>query len=158
MLVAVVSDSHGNRNSIEKLKKRISKAEVLIFLGDGESDLLEICSEFKGEVYAVKGNCDMSNKYPEERLIKILDKKIFICHGHRYGVKYGYNSIFYRGKELGADIVLFGHSHLPIIEEEDGILLMNPGSISHGMSRPNKTLGYIDIIEGKSPIAYIKEL
>ena len=32
-----------------------------------------------------------------------------MCHGHKYGVKYGYNSIYYRGKEIGADIVLFGH-------------------------------------------------
>ena len=87
-----------------------------------------------------------------------MGKKIFMCHGHRYGVKYSYNSIYYRGKEVGADIVLFGHSHLPIIEECDGLTLMNPGSISHGMGRIDKTLGYIDLINNKAPIMYIKEL
>ena len=76
----------------------------------------------------------------------------------KYGVKYGYNSIFYRAKELDVDIVLFGHSHIPIIEECDGIILMNPGSISLGMSSPSKTLGYIDLIEDKEPILYIKEV
>ncbi len=158
MLIAVISDSHGNRNSISKIKKKIINAQVLIFLGDGENDLNEITEGFSGEVYAVRGNCDFDGKYPEERIIEIQGKKIFICHGHKYGVKYGYNSIYYRGKEVGADIVLFGHSHLPIIEEYDGLILMNPGSVSRGMGKIDKTLGYIDLIDNKEPIVYIKEL
>lgn len=158
MLIAVISDSHGNKTSISKIKKKISNAEVLLFLGDGENDLKEITEDFTGEVYAVRGNCDFEGKYPEERIIEIKGKKIFMCHGHRYGVKYGYNSIYYRGKEVGADIVLFGHSHLPIIEECDGLILMNPGSISHGVGRIDKTLGYIDLINNKAPIMYIKEV
>ena len=124
MLIAVISDSHGNKSSISKIKKKISSAQVLLFLGDGENQ----------------------------------GKKIFMCHGHRYGVKYGYNSIFYRGKEVGADIVLFGHSHLPIIDEHDGLILMNPGSISHGVGSLNKTLGYFDLSDKNCPIAYIKEV
>lgn len=158
MLIAVISDSHGNKDSINKIKKKISNADVLLFLGDGENDLAEITNDFTGEVFAVRGNCDITGKYPEEQILEIQGKKIFICHGHRYNVKYGYNSIYYRGKEVGADIVLFGHSHIPIIEEYDGIVLMNPGSISHGMGRLNKTLGYIDLIDDKAPIMYIKEL
>ena len=158
MLIAVISDSHGNKDSINKIKKKISNADVLLFLGDGENDLAEITNDFTGEVFAVRGNCDITGKYPEEQILEIQGKKIFICHGHRYNVKYGYNSIYYRGKEIGADIVLFGHSHIPIIEEYDGIVLMNPGSISHGMGRLNKTLGYIDLIDDKAPIMLIKEL
>lgn len=158
MLIAVISDSHGNKDSINKIKKKISNADVLLFLGDGENDLAEITNDFTGEVFAVRGNCDITGKYPEEQILEIQGKKIFICHGHRYNVKYGYNSIYYRGKEIGADIVLFGHSHIPIIEEYDGIVLMNPGSISHGMGRLNKTLGYIDLIDDKAPIMHIKEL
>lgn len=158
MLIAIVSDSHCNRESIERVKKKISVADVLLFLGDGERDLRDICDGFKGDVYAVRGNCDISGLYPEEQVIELGDRKIFMCHGHRYGVKLGYNSIFYRGKELGADIVLFGHSHLPIIEHEAGMILMNPGSISHGYGRVDKTLGYIDLVGENEPIAYIEEL
>ena len=157
MLIAVISDSHGNKSSISKIKKKISSAQVLLFLGDGENDLKEITEGFNGEVYAVRGNCDFKGIYPEERVIEIQGKKIFMCHGHRYGVKYGYNSIFYRGKEVGADIVLFGHSHLPIIDEHDGLILMNPGSISHGVGSLNKTLGYFDLSYKNCHIAYIKE-
>ena len=158
MLIAVISDSHANRSSIEKVKKKISNTDILLFLGDGERDLEEITEGFNGEVYAVRGNCDIRGLYPEERVIEIQGKRIFMCHGHRYGVKYGYNSIFYRAKELDVDIVLFGHSHIQIIEEFDGIILMNPGSVSLGMSSPSKTLGYIELIEDKEPILYIKEV
>ena len=69
MIIAVISDSHGNKNSISKVKGMISNAEVLIFLGDGENDLSEITDGFNGEVYAVRGNCDLNGKYPEERII-----------------------------------------------------------------------------------------
>lgn len=158
MLIAVISDSHGNKSSISKLKDKISSAKVLLFLGDGENDLKEITEGFNGEVYAVRGNCDFKGIYPGERVIEIQGKKIFMCHGDRYGVKYGYNSIFYKGKEVGADIVLFGHSHLPIIEEHDGLILMNPGSVSHGVGKINKTLGFIDLDAKNDPIIYIKEL
>lgn len=158
MIIAVISDSHGNKNSISKVKGMISNAEVLIFLGDGENDLSEITDGFNGDVYAVRGNCDLNGKYPEERIVEIEGRKIFMCHGHKYGVKYGYNSIYYRGKEVGADIVLFGHSHLPIIEEYDGLTLMNPGSISHGMGRVDKTLGYIELLDDNEAKIYIKEV
>ena len=57
MLIAVISDSHANRSSIEKVKKKISNADILLFLGDGERDLEEITEGFNGEVYAVRGNC-----------------------------------------------------------------------------------------------------
>lgn len=158
MLIAVISDSHGNSSGISKVKGYIEKADVILFLGDGENDIKEITRDFVGEVYAVKGNCDVSDKNPEEMVIEIGGKRIFMCHGHRYGVKYGYNSIYYRGKELEVDIVVFGHSHLPMIEENDGLILMNPGSISHGQYRAIKTLGYIELLEEKPAITYIREI
>jgi len=45
-----------------------------------------------------------------------------------------------------------------MIEEYDGLILMNPGSISHCQHRLMKTLGYIELLEGKAPITYIKEM
>lgn len=158
MLVAVISDTHNNTTAIKHVKKYIAHADILLFLGDGEEDIEAISEDFKGKIYAVRGNCDFAGKNPQEMIVEVLDKKIFICHGHRYNVKYEYNSIYYRGKELEVDIVLFGHSHLPMIEELDDILLMNPGSVSHGSGLMRRSLGYIEIEENKKPMAYIKEI
>ena len=59
MLIAVISDSHGNSNSISKIKEyKITMLNALLFLGDGENDLKKLQKDFKGEVYAVRGNCD----------------------------------------------------------------------------------------------------
>ena len=51
----IISDSHGNRNSISKIKSKISDAEILIFLGDGENHLNEITKEFHGSKYMLLG-------------------------------------------------------------------------------------------------------
>lgn len=158
MLIAVISDSHNNIRAIEAVKKCIEKSDVLIFLGDGEEDISKITENYKGEIYSVKGNCDLSNKNPEERIIEICNNRIFICHGHKYGVKHNYNNIYYRGRELEADIVLFGHTHIAMIEEFDKITLMNPGSISHSYSEFRNSLGFIEIFENNEKMAWIKEL
>ena len=158
MLIAVISDSHNNETAIKEVKKYIENADMLLFLGDGERDIEKITEDFKGEVYAVSGNCDFSCKNPNERIVEVFGKKIFMCHGHNYNVKYDYNLIYYRGLSLGVDIVLFGHSHIPMIEKHNDICLMNPGSISHGAGIARRSLGYIEIEEGKKPLIYVKEI
>ena len=111
-------------------KELIKDADVLIHLGDNIDDVQELENGFKGEVYAVAGNCDYSTKYPKETIIEVNGRKIFFTHGDLYGVKSSINNIYYRGRELEVDIVLFGHTHQQIIEKEKGIILMNPGSVS----------------------------
>lgn len=158
MKIAVISDSHNVNSAIQAVKPYINDVDIVLHLGDGASNIKDITRGFKGEVYAVKGNCDLGGEYPNERVIKVLDKKILMCHGHLYNVKMELNTIFYRGKELGVDIVLFGHSHLCIIEKQDGLILMNPGSIFSGAGIIHRSLGYLEIEEGKEVVSYIKEM
>lgn len=158
MKIAVISDSHNVKSAIEAVRSYINDADIVLHLGDGAPNIKEITKEFKGQIYVVKGNCDFCLEYPNERIIEVLDKKILMCHGHLYNVKMELNSIFYRAKELGVDIVLFGHSHLCIIEKQEGMLLMNPGSISNGAGSIHRSLGYLEIEEGKEVIANIKEI
>ena len=158
MRIVVVSDSHNNERIIEKAKEAILDSDVLLFLGDGEEDLEGIKEWYEGEVYAVSGNCDFTGKNPMERVIELEGVKIFMCHGHKYNVKYGYTNISYRGEEIGADIVLFGHSHIPMIEREKNILLINPGSLSHSIGRIRNSIAYIEIENGCVNDVYIKEI
>ena len=157
MRIAVVSDTHRLSNHIKLAKKLIKNADVLIHLGDVTDDLDELTDGFNGEVYAVRGNCDFSRKYPKEQLLVLDGKKIFITHGDTYGVKYGLTEIFFRAKEINADIVLFGHTHQRFIAEEEGILFMNPGSVSLPRYL-GKSLGFIILEEGKKPELIIKDI
>lgn len=158
MKIAVISDSHNVTSAIEAVKPYIDGVDIVMHLGDGVENVKDITNEFNGEVYAVKGNCDFGDNYPNERIVEVLDRKILMCHGHFYNVKMNLNNIFYRGKELGVDIVLFGHSHLCIIEKKDDLILMNPGSISNGIGKIRRSIGYIEIEEDKEVVAYIKEI
>ncbi|MCR6514871.1 MAG: metallophosphoesterase [Clostridium sp.] len=157
MLVAVVSDTHRVDSYINLALQKIKDADILIHLGDNVEDVRRFEEGFKGEVFAVSGNCDYSDLYPEERIVKIGDKRLFLTHGHRYGVKSGLNSLFYKAKELEVDAALYGHTHQEIILKEDGILIMNPGSVSLPRGE-GRFVGFLEIEEGKEIKAYLKEL
>lgn len=131
MLIAVVSDTHDNENTILKIRNEIKERNVkyMIHLGDNIDDAEKIVGGLDCTFYGVKGNCDLAN-FPDELIVNIENKKFFITHGHKYGVKMGLNNIFYKGKESGVDAVLFGHTHIKIISKEDGLWIINPGSPS----------------------------
>lgn len=157
MLIAVISDTHRMNNYISIAKEHIKKADIIIHLGDNVEDAEEILKDFKGEVYIVSGNCDYGNKYSKEGILNVEGIKIFFTHGDLYGVKYGLNNIYYKGKELNADIVLFGHTHISMIEKYDNITLMNPGSIS--LPRNNgRYIGFIEVKKGLEPSVYLEKI
>ncbi len=96
---------------------------------------------------AVCGNCDYfcGDDYTEEKVFELYGKKFLICHGHQYGVKSSYDTLYYAAKKNTADIVLFGHTHTAVVETKDNITIMNPGSIGNpkGLSKPS--YGVIEI-------------
>ena len=56
---------------------------------------------------------------------------VMLTHGHYYNVSFGPQMLAEVAKEKGADVVLYGHTHVPLLREEGGITIMNPGSISY---------------------------
>ncbi len=76
-------------------------------------------------------------------------KRFYMVHGHQYGVKMSLQSLYYRAKEKEADIVLFGHTHVPCCEQEDGIWLINPGSPSRPRLAGKGSYALIDIKENE---------
>ena len=155
MKIAVIRDTHGINRYIDIAKKYIKECDAVIHLGDNIEDIERLTEGFNGSVYSVKGNCDFSSKYPSEQILTLAGKKIFITHGHNYGVKYSMNNIYYRAKELEGDIALFGHTHESLILEEDGVILMNPGSISLPRNS-TRSIGYIEI--DKDIDLYLKKI
>lgn len=130
MRVAIVSDTHGITNVIEYIKTLLKGCDALIHLGDSINDAKILSEDFHGKVYAVVGNCDYEKNGDVEKVIGIEGKKFLITHGHKYGVKYELDRIFYRGMELGVDGVIFGHTHRKVALNEGGMWIINPGSPS----------------------------
>lgn len=157
MRIVVISDTHRADRYINLAKNLIKDADILIHLGDNIDDVSSLSEGFDGEVYAVAGNCDFSSKYPKEGIIEVNGRKIFYTHGDLYGVKSSMTNIYYKGLELGVDIVLFGHTHQQVIEKTDKLILMNPGSISLPHFK-GRYVGVIDIDDNSNIDVYLREL
>lgn len=128
MLIGVISDTHKYNWVIEEAVKKMGEVDMIIHLGDNVQDADEIAKYFKGRIISVKGNCDLSKAAPLELVEEIGGKKFLITHGHRYDVKTTLTRLKFKALEVGADVVLFGHTHIAGIAFEDGIWFVNPGS------------------------------
>lgn len=126
MKIIVLSDSH-NRFTFSEFLPIAQSADTVIHLGDGFRDIQDLKSILTCPFYYVSGNCDYSNIY--EQTIEIENNKIFITHGHNYDVKYSLFRLKRKAQEIGANIVLYGHTHIPDITFQDNIWFINPGSL-----------------------------
>jgi uncharacterized protein len=131
MEILVLSDSHGNTSKFNRVIDKHPNIEYVIHLGDYGNDISFINMVRPAFITeAVQGNTDTKRIFPNEKLLQLVGKRIFIAHGHNYGVKKEMTSLIAKGREEKADVVLFGHTHEPKIQMTDGIWLINPGSIS----------------------------
>ena len=142
----VLSDSHRNRKNIDRAVALNRRADAILFLGDGIDDLGGESAFMGIPVFAVRGNCDVfsfshSQNFPEELSLSFEGRNILMMHGHRFGVKISEDRALSYAYQKGADILLFGHTHIPTekyipcgetVNEtvfERGMYLFNPGSI-----------------------------
>ncbi len=134
MKILIISDSHGYDSNFFDILSKTGQPDMLIHLGDayGNEDIYK--RSVSCEVKVVSGNNDLflgSSLNPEEEF-DIGSHHFFLTHGHRYGVSYGTQKLLDAALSRGADIVLYGHTHVPSIEfdEDYHIWAVNPGSIS----------------------------
>lgn len=152
MRLLVISDTHGRSALIDRVLRREPKAKEVFFLGDVVSDIESVIPEHRDRnFHIVRGNCDYFCNYP---LFDIAEYKkenvtVWFTHGHRYSVKSGTEGIFAAAKGVGANIALYGHTHISAAEYRDGVYIVNSGSLS--MPR-NGAASYAVIDIGKDGI------
>lgn len=131
MIIYILSDTHGHIDEFLNKVEEIGKPDMIFFLGDYIEDGIKIEQLLNIDTVMIKGNNDFKYKnYDYEKIIELNNYKIFLTHGHLYDVAYDINNLYYRGLELGADIVFFGHTHRAINIVEDDMIILNPGSPS----------------------------
>lgn len=160
MELLIFSDSHGRVEGMcHALQAQIRKPDLILHLGDGAGDL-EYLPHRAIPMLSVRGNCDLftvSANISEEFCLEELGHKILMVHGHRYGVKSGMGALLSHAAKIGADVVLFGHTHIPYEEcvpagELIGgitlarpIYLFNPGSIGRNEQGEGLSFGTISL-------------
>jgi putative phosphoesterase len=142
MRILVVSDTHRDSYSFRQAILQQPKAEVVIHLGDGADEAQEMKESFPEKMFLmVRGNCDWGSALPNVGDFQADGKHIFYTHGHIFNVKYGMYNIISEARARKANILLFGHTHNAFTDYEDGLYIMNPGSLSGA----GGTYGIIDI-------------
>lgn len=127
MRILVVSDTHGDLRSLIKTVDAQRKAEIIVHCGDGEEQQRFLKDNYKDKmIVAVRGNCDWNSFFPSKEIFKACGKTIFVTHGHLYDAKSGLYRITSAAREAGADILLFGHTHMPLTLYEDGLYYYEP--------------------------------
>ncbi len=130
--ILVFSDSHGLLGYLYDAIEA-EMPDVVLHLGDHLRDAEAIEAAFdRPEFYMVAGNCDYDAAGQTERLLELDGVRIFMTHGHRYGVKMRLDSLCARAESLGAQLALFGHTHQPLLEQRGGLWLLNPGAGGYG--------------------------
>lgn len=147
MKLIVVSDIHGRYERLSALIDMHRDADALIFLGDGLSDLWRADAYIHGfTVYSVKGNCDglsffSDHDAPDELALSFEGYRFFAIHGHTRSVKSGLDGAIAAAHSRGADVLLYGHTHvaeeryipegteLPFGNTERAMWAFNPGSL-----------------------------
>lgn len=155
MKALVLSDSHNSTWLINSLAEKYrARTDCIIHLGDCTEDLDEIRQKYKSlPIYQVRGNNDYDSLYPSERTITLAGKRIYMTHGHRHRVYYSTDRLYYAAAEEQADIALFGHTHVPYLENECGILVMNPGSITLPRGGSERSFAFITIEGGRATLS-----
>ena len=108
-----------------------TEPEMILHLGDYDKDCAAITMQYPQiPLRSVRGNCDYSSSCPVRDEFVIDGKRFLMTHGHQFHVKTGLSTLVWFAKTQGYDIVLFGHTHIQHYSDDQGVILINPGTIS----------------------------
>jgi putative phosphoesterase len=153
MTVAIISDTHlprGARVLPASCVARLREADAILHAGDLiELSVLAQLEALGPPVHAVRGNVDSAElqaRLPLSRIVEVDGARIAMVHDA--GPVAGRLERL-RRRFHDADAVVFGHSHLPLLEESDGFTIFNPGSPTERRRAPAHTMGIATIRDGR---------
>jgi putative phosphoesterase len=131
MKIFVVSDTHGSIGRAVEMCEKIRNIDLVIHCGDYFDDAEKLERFLPVPVTAVKGNCDGYPVHPfDQAIVDTPAGKILVMHGHQHGIARDPAALAEKAKSEGCIAVCFGHTHIAGVAEQDGITLINPGSLS----------------------------
>jgi len=147
MHIAVFSDTHGNTKCMREAIQQKDPFDMLIHLGDGVGDGLSVSSEFGIPFRGVYGNEDYAyrTQYSGETLVNIYSWSFVLVHGHQMDINPYHTDAEWQkhlrkmtvwAKRRKAHVFLFGHTHTPLLEQQDDVIVCNPGDMYLGAGTP----------------------
>lgn len=124
--IIAASDTHGSNHVLEQLEQAYPRADLFIHCGDLEDD----AARYPRWIF-VRGNNDWDFNMPSFRIIRAGGVRIYICHSHTCSYYRREEQLAKTARENDCQMVIFGHTHIPLGKKVDGILLVNPGSMTY---------------------------
>ncbi len=150
MNILVTADTHlptKTKELPEELLRACKQAELIIHAGDwSELEVVEQLSTY-AKVIGVYGNVDSNEvrmQFPKRDIIEVNGFRIGITHGHGEN-KTTERRVLETFAADKVDIIIFGHSHIPIIHYVGKIMIMNPGSPTYKRKLPYYSYGVLEI-------------
>lgn len=123
------------------------KPDEIIHLGDHLRDAETLSFAFPDiPMSRVPGNCDGWTGVSDRLVLEREGVRILLAHGHQWRVKSGPDLAVAAARETGANILLYGHTHEAVCRREEGLWVMNPGTVGGRYARA--TYGVIEIKDG----------
>jgi putative phosphoesterase len=146
--IAIISDTH-SRPIPPACRQRLAAADVILHAGDLSSiAVLEQLEALGPPVHAVAGNIEEPEvrlRLPARRVVEVEAARIGLLHdaGPAKGRLARMRAAFPE-----CDAVVFGHSHIPLLERDDaGFAIFNPGSPTDRRRQPHHTMGEATVEE-----------
>ena len=153
MRLGIVSDTHlprGSRALPPDCLERLAAADAILHAGDLiELSVLELLQSIGPPVHAIRGNVDSAQlqaRLPLVRTVEAGGARLAMIHDAGPA---GGRLARMRRRFPRADAVVFGHSHIPLLEEADGFQIFNPGSPTERRRAPHHTMGIATVEDGR---------
>ena len=131
MKILIVSDTHRENENYLKVIEREKPVDMVIHCGDAEGSEYLIQEAAGCPVQIVLGNNDFFSDLDREKEFTIGSYKVWLTHGHNYYVSMGNETIKEEARSRGINIVVYGHTHRPVIDIEEDVIAINPGSLTY---------------------------
>lgn len=141
MKIGVISDTHGLFR--EELYDILNYVDRIIHLGDiGSEEIMEKLNKIAPTDFILGNIDDNISDVPKIKVINLDDIKVHMIHNIK--------ELDERKLEGDTRIIAYGHSHKPNLEEKEGIIYLNPGSLGRRRFKLPITYGIIIIDENIS--------
>ena len=148
--ILVISDTHGDTAVYERILQKAGNFEIAVHLGDCVFDVKPL-KRLIGDkpLINVRGNCDPAYSGIPERTIQIAGVRFLMVHGHEDHVSEDLLNLYYHAMEQNAGCVLFGHTHVSLVDRMGSVWMINPGSPSRPRAGRKPSFAVVDIRDGK---------
>ena len=154
MKILIVSDTHRKNELYVKLCQELAPLDMVIHCGDIEGSEYIINEAARCPVKMVAGNNDFFADTNRDEEFTIGKYKIWLTHGHHFYVSMDNEILKDEARSRGIDIVMYGHTHKPVIDIEENIGALNPGSLTYPRQEGRKPSYIIMEIDEKGEASF----